>query len=89
MKPKNRAQLVRYLKDNPNLRWEYPAGVMSEEGKAEPRKFLRMQNNCFVFETPAGQESFLDAKAKDMTFNEDHFAVSLHRNNLAMKYFYV
>ena len=103
MKPKNRAQLIRYLHNSPSLRWEYPTiGLIYNEKKEitghqivtekeESRKFLRMQNNCFVFETPTGQESFLDAKAKDITFNDDHFAVDMHRKNpdLKMKYFYI
>ena len=77
MKPKNRAQLVRYLATNPNLILNHPGGILGSNGRKniESRVFIRMQANNFVFRTPEGKESYLDCKASEMSFDDKGFNV--------------
>lgn len=93
---KTMTDLVRHLTANPNLRMEYPAGVMRScpNGSTKPRMFVRKTSRSLVFLTEDGQETHLDAKAKDLEFHDDHFAVRFPKdwnvpNNTAIRYFYV
>jgi hypothetical protein len=78
MKPKNRAQLVRYLAANPNLIINHPGGVgysVAALPITESRVFIRMQANQFVFKKPDGRESYLDCKASELSFDDNGFNV--------------
>ena len=76
-KPKNRAELVRYLAEHPNLFFIYPGGIMPGKpgDTCEERRFLRMTNNQFVLAKPNGKETWLAAKAGEMVFTEEMFTV--------------
>jgi hypothetical protein len=75
-KPTNKAQLERYLKDHPHLKFFHPGGVSAAKGPTlKPRKFLKMTAKRFVFETEDGTQSTLDAPGKGMEFFGDRFEV--------------
>lgn len=89
MKPTNKTQLLRFLADNPYLRWTHPgfgkAQVHSNFGtsqhpasnpKTEPRKFRRVQGGRLVFLTVKGTDSYLQVTAKQLSFDDNGFNVA-------------
>ena len=94
MKPKNRAQLVRYLATNPLLVMNHPGGLAIGDSKTEDRVFIRMQANHFVFKKPDGRESYLDCKASEMSFDDKGFDIKFPTDwkdmvHLTIRYNYV
>jgi hypothetical protein len=107
-KPNTKAALIRYLKENPYIRWTHPGfgpaavvhsnvGAVPHPGrceKTEVRKFLRVQGGRFVFLTPQGKESHLDANAKQMAFDDGGFNVKFDESwtdmaGKSMRYDYI
>jgi hypothetical protein len=90
----SKAALARYLKENPKLRMEYPAGVLHlwPQGMIDSRCFLRSTSRGFVLTKPDGAETQLDFAAGDVEFHEDHFAVKFPESwntQERIRYYYV
>jgi hypothetical protein len=89
-----RAALVRYLKEHPKLRMEYPAGILGfwPQGMVDSRVFLRANDQVFTLTRPDGSETCLAALARDLEFHEDHFAVKFPESwntQERIRYYYV
>lgn len=92
-KPKNLAELVRYLKANPKLELRQDAGYRTIYGNAgrieqpfaarqEARTFVSKSGNDFKFLKPDGKKIGNQINgARDVTFHEDHFAIHDNRED--------